>query len=64
VLSVLRTAFDRAAVDPKFVETSIAANGVPYGPIGVERGRAIIGSLTQVSPAVLKALRTSMGIAN
>jgi tripartite-type tricarboxylate transporter receptor subunit TctC len=64
VLSILRGAFDRAAVDPKFVETSIAANGVPYGPVGVERGRAIIGSLARVSPSVLKALRTSMGIAN
>jgi thioredoxin reductase (NADPH) len=28
------TAFDRAAVDPKFIETSIAANGVPYGSVG------------------------------
>jgi tripartite-type tricarboxylate transporter receptor subunit TctC len=64
VVSVLRAAFDRAAADPNFIEQSVATNGVPYSPVDVERGREIIGSLTHVSPAVLKALRTSMGISN
>lgn len=64
VLSVLRTAFDRAAADPNFIEQSVATNGVPYKPVDVERGRAIIGSLAHVSPVVLKELRTSMGISN
>jgi hypothetical protein len=64
VLSVLRTAFARAAVDANFIEQSIATNGVPYGPVDVERGRAIINSLAHVPPEVLKALRTSMGLAN
>lgn len=64
VLSVLRTAFDRAAVDPNFIEQSIATNGVPYGPVDVEHGRAIIASLAHVSPEVLNALRTSMGLQN
>ena len=64
VLSMLRTAFDRAAADPNFIEKSIATNGVPYSPVDLERGRAIIGSLAHVSPAVLKALRTSMGMSN
>jgi tripartite-type tricarboxylate transporter receptor subunit TctC len=63
-LAVLRTAFDRAAADPDFIEKSIAANGVPYGPVNVEHGRGIIRALAQVSPSVLKALRTSMGLQN
>jgi hypothetical protein len=62
VLAVLRTAFDRAAAEPEFIEKSIATNGVPYTPVKVEHGRAIIHALAQVSPAVLKALRTSMGL--
>jgi len=61
-LAILRTAFDRAAADPEFIEKSIATNGVPYGPVNVEQGRTIIRQLAQVSPAVLKALRTSMGL--
>jgi tripartite-type tricarboxylate transporter receptor subunit TctC len=64
VLAVLRAAFERAAADPDFIEKSIATNGVPYSPVDVEHGRAIIRSLAQVSPAVLKALRTSMGVQN
>jgi hypothetical protein len=63
-LAALRTAFDRAAADPDFIEKSIAANGVPYGPVNVEHGHAIIRALAQVSPSVLKALRTSMGLQN
>jgi hypothetical protein len=63
-LSALRTAFDRAAGDADFIEKSVAANGVPYGPVDVERGRAIIRSLAGVSPDVLKALRASMGLQN
>ena len=64
VLSVLRTAFGRAAADPTFIEQSVATNGVPYSPVDVESGRAIISSLAHVSPDVLKALRVSMGISN
>jgi len=64
VLSVLRSAFERAAANPDFIEKSIAANGVPYGPVDVERGRAIISSLAHVSPTVIKGLRTSMGLSN
>jgi hypothetical protein len=63
-LSALRSAFDRAAGDPDFIENSIAANGVPYSPVDVERGRAIIRSLAGVSPGVLTALRASMGTQN
>jgi tripartite-type tricarboxylate transporter receptor subunit TctC len=63
-LAVLRTAFDRAAADPDFIEKSIATNGVPYSPVNVEKGHAIIAALAQVSPAVLKSLRTSMGLQN
>jgi putative tricarboxylic transport membrane protein len=61
VLAVLRGAFERAAKDPDFIEKSIATNGVPYSPVDVERGRAIIRSLAGVSPQVIKALRASMG---
>ena len=64
VVAVLRTAFDRAAADPDFIEKSIATNGVPYSPVDVEHGRAIIASLAHVSPEVLNALRTSMGLQN
>jgi tripartite-type tricarboxylate transporter receptor subunit TctC len=63
-LAVLRTAFDRAAAAPDFIEKSIATNGVPYSAVDVEKGHAIIAALAQVSPAVLKSLRTSMGLQN
>jgi tripartite-type tricarboxylate transporter receptor subunit TctC len=63
-LSALRTAFDRAARDPDFIEKSVASNGIPYSPVDVARGRAIIRSLADVSPGVLKALRASMGVQN
>ena len=49
VLSVLRRAFERAGANPDFIEKSIAANGVPYGPVDVERGRSIISSLAATS---------------
>jgi tripartite-type tricarboxylate transporter receptor subunit TctC len=64
VLATLRTAFARAAQDPEFIERSVATNGIPYSPVDVARGRAIISSLAQVSPAVLKALRTAMDLPN
>jgi putative tricarboxylic transport membrane protein len=62
VLAVLRNAFERAAADPDFIEKSTATNGVPYSPVNVEQGRTIIRALAQVSPTVLKSLRTSMGL--
>jgi Tripartite tricarboxylate transporter family receptor len=58
----LRTAFDLAANDPEFIRNTVAANGIPYSFVNVPRGRAIIRSLAEVSPGVLKALRASMGI--
>jgi hypothetical protein len=64
VLSALRSAFDRAAADPDFIENSIATNGIPYSPVDVEHGRTIIRSLAGVSPGVLTALRASMGMQN
>jgi hypothetical protein len=63
-LSALRSAFDRAAGDPDFIENSIATNGIPYSPVDVERGRTIIRSLAGVSPGLLTALRASMGLQN
>jgi hypothetical protein len=63
-LLALRTAFDRAANDPDFIEKSVATNGIPYSFVNVEHGRAIVRSLADVSPGVLKALRTSMGMQN
>jgi tripartite-type tricarboxylate transporter receptor subunit TctC len=63
-LTALRTAFERASNDPDFIEKSVAINGVPYSFVNVERGRAVIRSLAEVSPRVLKALRASMGMQN
>ena len=62
IVSALRTAFDLTAKDPEFNQSTIALNGMPYSFVNVERGRAIIRSLAEVSPGVLKALRASMGI--
>jgi tripartite-type tricarboxylate transporter receptor subunit TctC len=61
MVSLLRAAFDLTAKDPDFIQRTIATNGIPYSFVNVERGRAIIQSLAEVSPGVLKALRTSMG---
>jgi tripartite-type tricarboxylate transporter receptor subunit TctC len=61
MISVLRTAFELAAKDPDFIQRTIMTNGIPYSFVNVERGRAIIQSLTEASPGVLKALRMAMG---
>ena len=63
-LTALRTAFERASNDHDFIEKSIAINGVPYSFVNVERGSAVVRSLAEVSPRVLKALRASMGMQN
>ncbi len=63
-LALLRAAFAKAAADPEFIEASIAMNGIPYSFVGVERGRAIIAALADVSPGVLETLRASMGVRN
>jgi tripartite-type tricarboxylate transporter receptor subunit TctC len=63
-LAGLRAAFKAAAGDPEFIEKSISTNGIPYTFVDVERGRAVIRSLADVSPAVLNALRISMGLQN
>jgi tripartite-type tricarboxylate transporter receptor subunit TctC len=63
-LAALRAAFLSGANDPDFIKQSIETNGVPYGPVDVEHGQTIIRSLASVSPAVLKALRASMGLQN
>jgi tripartite-type tricarboxylate transporter receptor subunit TctC len=63
-LSALRGAFERAANDPDFIEKTVAMNGVPNGFVDVQRGRAIVSSLTEVSPDVLKVLRTLMSSQN
>ena len=63
-LTALRAAFKSAAEDPEFIEKSVATNGLPYGFVEVERGRAVIRSLADVSPTVLNALRVSMGLQN
>lgn len=62
LLSSLRTAFDLAAGDPEFIQATVATNGIPYSFVDSARGQAIIQSLAEVSPGVLRALRASMGI--
>jgi hypothetical protein len=59
-LLVLRSAFERAAQDPDFIEKTVAANGVPNTFVDVQRGNAIVRSLADVSTDVVKVLRTAM----
>jgi hypothetical protein len=61
VLEALRNGFVAAANDPDFVKDSLAKNGIPYSYVSVARGGEIIRSLTEVSPAVIASLRTSIG---
>lgn len=63
-LAALRAGFDSAASDPEFIAKATATNGVPYTFVDVEHGRAIVRSLAEVSPAVVRSLRESMGVQN
>ena len=60
-LTALRRGFEGAILDPEFVEQSTRINGLPYPFVPVERGRAIIKALADVSPAVLDTVRRSIG---
>jgi hypothetical protein len=60
VLAALRAGFASASSDPEFVAKATSTNGVPYSFVDVEHGRAIVRSLAEVPPAVVKSLRTAM----
>jgi len=59
-VAVLRRGYEAASNDPEFVKQSMAANGIPYSFVGVERGRAIFRLLAEVSPEVLNTLRKTI----
>jgi hypothetical protein len=63
-LAALRGGFAAAASDPDFIAKSVATNSVPYNFVDVERGRAIVRSLAEVSPEVVKSLRAAMSLQN
>jgi tripartite-type tricarboxylate transporter receptor subunit TctC len=57
-LAALRKGYEAASNDPEFIKESEKRYGIPYTYIGVERGRGVLRSLADVSPAVLATLRT------
>jgi hypothetical protein len=59
-VAALRRGYEVASNDPDFVQQSIAANGIPYSFVGVERGRAIFRALAEVSPDILNTLRKTI----
>jgi hypothetical protein len=63
-IAALRKAFEAASNDPDYIQETTGRNGVPFSYIGVARGEATFRSLADVSPAVLKTLRATMGGAN
>jgi len=63
-VAALRHAFEAAANDPDYIKETMGRNGVPFSYVGVARGEATFRSLAEVSPEVLKTLRTSMGGTN
>jgi len=60
-VAALRKGFADASNDPVFVKETMTRNGVPFSYIGIARGEATFRSLTDVSPDVLRTLRTSIG---
>jgi tripartite-type tricarboxylate transporter receptor subunit TctC len=63
-LAALRAGFDAAASDPEFIAKATSTNGVPYTFVDVAHGRAIVRSLAEVSPGVVRSLRESMSVQN
>jgi hypothetical protein len=63
-VAALRAAFEAASNDPDYIKETMSRNGVPFSYIGVARGEATFKSLAEVSPDILKTLRSSMGGAN
>jgi tripartite-type tricarboxylate transporter receptor subunit TctC len=61
-VAALRQGFAGASNDPAFIKETMARNGVPFSYIGIERGQATFRSLADVSPDVLRTLRTSIGV--
>ncbi len=57
VLAQLRAAFAQVQHDAEYEAQMIKASGLPFHFVDVERGQAIIRSLTQVSPAIVETLK-------
>jgi hypothetical protein len=60
-VAALRKGFADASSDPTFVKETMTRNGAPFSYIGIARGEATFRSLADVSPDVLRTLRTSIG---
>ncbi len=60
IVAILRKAFEQVSKDPDYNAQMMAASGLPFHFVSVERGQAIIRSLTEVSPAVIESLKATM----